>query len=62
VPYTAALDGHSLDLGGAARTQTIEPTTIPGNRHPMTITIGDTSKKRAGIYRDIITVEINAVP
>ncbi len=62
VPYTAALDGQSLNLSGAALTQTITPTTIAGDNHTLAVTIGDTSKKRAGIYKDVITVEINAVP
>lgn len=64
VPYTAKLDGAVLDLrqqtSAAVQSSAIQIATAPRKdaEHCLTITIGDVANKRAGTYRDVITVEI----
>lgn len=62
VPYAVAMDNHLVDLVTPAGSPTVlaPPTPIAGDDHALAITIGDVSKKRAGLYRDVITVQIDA--
>lgn len=59
VDYGAALDGETLDLASGQNLRT-QPPTRPGTdaSHVLTVTVGDTTAKRAGRYEDIITIEI----
>ncbi len=56
IPYTATLDGQPLALTAPTA---LNFSTAPGEAtRRFTVTIGDTSGKLAGIYRDVITVAI----
>jgi hypothetical protein len=59
VNYGAALDGETLDFASGQNLRA-QPPTRPGSdaSHMLTVTVGDTSAKRAGRYEDIITIEI----
>jgi hypothetical protein len=59
VDYGAALDGETLDLASGQNLHS-QPPTRPGTdaSHVLTVTVGDTTAKRAGRYEDIITIEI----
>ena len=59
VPYTVSLAGQRMDLTNAAALRNL-PATRPGSDagFPLTVTIGEVGKKRAGRYEDVITVEI----
>jgi hypothetical protein len=58
VPYTAMLDNRILDLSRAFSTPLRAQTTLTGDSHILNITIGDPSRKRAGLYKDVITILI----
>jgi hypothetical protein len=58
VPYTAMLDNRILDLSRAFSTPLRAQTTLAGDSHILNITIGDPSRKRAGLYKDVITILI----
>jgi hypothetical protein len=58
VPYLATLDATALDLNGIVNTNTSGQTTLLGDNHTFSVSIGDVSKKRAGLYRDVITIRI----
>jgi hypothetical protein len=62
VPYTVAVNNFMVALNAQAGSKTVlaPPSPIAGDNHALTVTIGDASKKRAGLYRDVITVEIYA--
>lgn len=62
VPYVVTVDNYAVDLRIPVGSLTVQapPTSIAGDNHALTITIGDVSKKRAGLYRDVITVQISA--
>jgi hypothetical protein len=62
VPFAAAVDGYAVDLSGPVGSTTVlaPATPIGGDNHVLAVTIGDVSKRRAGIYRDVITVKILA--
>lgn len=56
VPYAMVLDGKALKLPG-----TVGPfagTGLAGSQFDMEFTIGDVLNKRAGLYRDEVTIEI----
>ncbi len=59
IPYTATLGGQALDLSGGASVRNQQPTR-PGAdaSFPLSVTIGDVMRKRAGRYEDVLTVEI----
>ena len=56
VDYTAALDNQALHF--PASLGPFAPTAVNGLSLPFRVTIGDVSNKRAGIYRDAITITI----
>ena len=59
VPYTAALDGQSIRWTKGASLQNLPPTRPEQDAsHSLKVTIGDASRKRAGRYEDVITIEI----
>ncbi len=59
IPYTATLGGHALDLAAGASVRDQQPTRPEADASfPLTVTIGDTTQKRAGRYEDVLTVEI----
>lgn len=59
VPYTATLVGHPLNLAATASLRNLPPTRPESDAsHPLTITIGEVQRKRAGRYEDVITIEI----
>jgi hypothetical protein len=58
VPYSATLDNKSLNLSGVFNTETIAQTSLRGASHILNVTIGDPSKKRAGLYKDVITIQV----
>lgn len=60
-PYRASFAGKELDLRQPAAVVGL-PATHPraDATYALTVTIGDVSKKRAGKYRDTITIEIDA--
>jgi hypothetical protein len=58
VPYAVSLDGKALNLNGVFSTPVTGRTTLLGDSHSLAVTIGDTAKKRAGLYLDVITIEI----
>ncbi len=62
VPYVTAIDDVVVDLSAPAGSPTVQvpPTAVAGDRHALLLTIGDASKKRAGLYRDVITVRIHS--
>jgi hypothetical protein len=59
VPYAATLDGQPLRLTMGASLQNLPPTRPEQDAsHRLKVTIGDTARKRAGRYEDVITIEI----
>jgi hypothetical protein len=56
------MDDVVIDLSAPAGFPTVlvPPTAIAGDNHALVLTVGDVSKKRAGLYRDVITVRIHA--
>jgi hypothetical protein len=59
VPYTATLDGARLDLSRQASGGAHQATAPRKDAtYILAITIGDAANKRAGTYKDVITVEI----
>jgi hypothetical protein len=59
VPYAVALDGKTLKLP-----DTVGPfagTGLAGSQFDIEFTIGDILNKRAGLYRDEVTIEIRPV-
>ena len=61
VPYRATLDGQPLRLARAAPMQILPPTRPEQDAsHTLEVMIGDTSRKRAGRYKDVITIEVQA--
>jgi hypothetical protein len=61
IPYLATLGGQRLDLAGQSRLADQPPTRPESDAgHVLAVTIGDTDKKRAGRYEDIITIDIKA--
>jgi hypothetical protein len=61
VPYSVTFAGQPLNLAGAAGLYSL-PATRPESdaSYSLTVTIGDVAQKRAGRYKDVITVEIKA--
>ena len=64
VPYEARLGGQPLDLTAGTVLRALPPTRPDSDAtFPLTVTIGEVGRKRAGRYEDVITVEIRgAVP
>ncbi|MDX6749169.1 hypothetical protein SH611_05060 [Geminicoccaceae bacterium 1502E] len=60
VDYEATLDGLLLSFPSTVGPH--EPTTLAGTSLPFAVTIGDTGSKRAGLYRDEITISIVPAP
>jgi hypothetical protein len=62
IPYTATIDERVIDISKSGYNAYISELTgnIGGDQHLINITIGDTYNKIAGIYKDIIAVEIVA--
>lgn len=61
VPYRATLDGQPLRLTRVARLQNLAPTRPEKDaNHSLKVTIEDISRKRAGHYEDVITIEVKA--
>jgi hypothetical protein len=60
IPYRALLDGHPLDFSKGAELPYASPSSIGPANHTLAVTIGNISQKRAGLYKDIITIEILA--
>lgn len=58
VPYSATLDNKPLNLSGTFSTETTPQTTLRGASHILNVIIGDPSRKRAGLYKDVITIQI----
>jgi hypothetical protein len=60
VDYQAVLNGETLDLASGHILRPQPPTRPQSDAsHVLTVTVGDTSAKRAGHYEDVITVEIS---
>lgn len=61
IPYTVQAAGQTLNLGASA-VQILRAanrlTTLQGDRHSMSVTIGEISGATAGSYRDVITVTV----
>jgi hypothetical protein len=60
IGYTASIDGTPFNLGQAVQTRKIVPSSIASTSHNLTVAIGDTANKRAGLYKDVITVNVSA--
>lgn len=60
VPYAATLAGQRLDLVRGTALGNL-PATAPGSEaaYALVVTIGDATRKRAGRYEDVITIEVN---
>jgi hypothetical protein len=61
VDYDARLDGNRLALS-AGESSTAAISTQSGGyvAHDLEVTIGDADNKRAGIYKDVLTIVIQA--
>lgn len=64
IPYAATLSGSALALGTVSGTVLgpSTPTPAAGRAHPLAVTIGSVSGKRAGTYTDEITISIEVAP
>ncbi|MEJ2117424.1 MAG: hypothetical protein P8Y36_05765 [Alphaproteobacteria bacterium] len=60
VGYEARINGQLLDLHNGASVQKLPPTHSEDASYSLLVTVGDTAKKRAGKYEDVITLQINA--
>lgn len=64
IGYTATLDSAALALGTVTGTVLgpSTPTPAAGRTHPLAVTIGSVTGKRAGTYSDDITISIEVAP
>ena len=60
VGYEAELNSQRLDLHSGSSVQKLPPTHSEEANYSLKVAVGDVSKKRAGKYEDVITVQINA--
>jgi hypothetical protein len=60
IPYQPALNGSTIALNAGAATRTFLPSSIAGDNHLLTVKVGDTRHKRAGVYQDVLTIGIEA--
>jgi hypothetical protein len=58
IPYTATLDGSPIDLTADTRSGSRNMSSLQGDGHSFSIAVGDISRKRAGLYKDVITISI----
>lgn len=60
ISYSMSLDGIPVDLSLKATEALNPPPTIDGLSLPMDLTIGSVEGKMAGIYSDVITIEVSS--
>lgn len=60
VAYTAAFDGQPISLQAPVTVQRTPPATAAGAAYELALTVGDVSGRFAGLYRDRITVSVEA--
>lgn len=59
VPYSLTVDGVPVNLAGSsAPIQRTPELSLDGTSYPMTVTIGDTTGRAAGNYKDRITISV----
>lgn len=59
VPYSLTVDGTPVDLAGSSAPILRTPDlTLDGNSYPMRVTIGNTTGRAAGNYKDRITISV----
>ena len=59
IPYSARFNGQPLALGTVSAFRETPPMTLAGGSYELAVTLGDTAKKFAGRYRDVISVSVD---
>lgn len=59
VGYEARFNNRPLDLNKGTSMQKLPPTYGEEASHKLEVTVGDVARKRAGEYKDVITVQIS---
>ncbi len=61
IPYQMKVDGAQFDLSGQSTLQGVSPASGEQS-HSLSFQIVDAERKRAGTYKDVITVQIAPIP
>jgi hypothetical protein len=62
VDYSLLIDNKPVNLRSRAAVYFHAPAIIDNVQHKLSVSIGDVSRKRAGLYRDVISITITASP
>lgn len=60
IPYSAWFDGEQLDLKGEVIVGRRPDATLSGSQYRLDVEVGNVAGAFAGVYRDVVTVELKA--